>query len=365
MDHYRHYTVENFVQDLRFRSWVRNPSQTEEMIWQSWIRDNPHKRMIIEEARAIVLSIHPVHTESISDAEILKEVQHIMLRIDEEELVQEKQFSPRRSVSFWLKIAASVSVLLIAAWYSIQYFNVLDRGTVDQSVASSDNQLIEYVNKSGEPLLINLPDRSSVLLSPNSLIQCPKQFTGNTRDVVLQGTAFFEVTKNPEKPFFVKAGEIVAKVLGTSFEISSNPTDKQIRVVVKTGTVRVYSSADDRKDFEMVLTKNDQLVYKGDQAQSQIQHTRLDSSSVEKLKVPDTYMNFRSTPVANVFSTLVKAYGVQINYENADVANCSVTASFTDEPFTLKLDLICRSIGVKYEIVNDHVTISGNGCSTN
>lgn len=162
----------------------------------------------------------------------------------------------------------------------------------------------------------------------------------------------------------MKAGDIVAKVLGTSFEVSTNPADKEIRVVVKTGTVCVYSDPDDQKTLDdqpnVVLTKNEQLVYKGDA--SELQHTRLDSSSIEELRVPDTYMKFRSTPVATVFAALSKAYGVKINYENAEIQGCSVTASFTDEPFTLKLDLICRSIGVKYEVVNDQVTITGNGC---
>ena len=113
----------------------------------------------------------------------------------------------------------------------------------------------------------------------------------------------------------------------------------------------------------MVLTKDDQLIYKNDAGQ--IQHTRLNTATLEELKVPDTHMKFSSTPVTEVFSELARVYGVRINYDYAKLSACSVTASFTDEPFALKLDLICRSIGVEHEVVNNWVTIKGEGCTTN
>jgi transmembrane sensor len=361
MDHYKNYSTEDFIQDMRFRSWVRNPSREEDVIWKSWITENNYKREVIEEARAIILSVHPVHKDTISDGEIQKEIDNILASISEEQ-VRRPVRKNGISFSFWVKIAASISIVLIAGWYGIRSSVLKDTLVGDNSVVSSDNYMIERVNKSADTLLINLPDNSSVLLSQNSLIRYPRQFTGDTRDVFLKGTAFFEVTKDLHKPFHVNAGRIVAKVLGTSFEISTNPVNEQIRVVVKSGTVSIYSNPEQDTDthLNVILTQNEQFIFKNDV--SQIQHTRLDSSSIEELKIPDTYLKFKGTPAEEVFKSLAKVYEVKINYENAQISGCSVTASFTDEPFALKLDLICRSIGVTCYMVNDHVTITGNGC---
>jgi transmembrane sensor len=363
MNHYSTYTVEQLIQDLRFRAWVKNPSEAEDQAWQQWLDSHEHKRQVVAEARAIVLAIHPVSSESISDFEINNEINDILAHIDDDIQVEIK---PRRSVSFWMKIAASLTIVALAGWYA--WNGLGDRTSLALQTSTLDSYLIEHVNKSEKPLLINLPDKSSVLLSQNSLIRYPREFKENTRNVVLEGNAFFEVTKNPDKPFYVEAGHIVAKVLGTSFEINASPEDSQVRVIVRSGSVSIFSNiGGDKKELDkqpsMVLTKDDQLIYNNEAGQ--IQHTRLNTSSLEDLQVPDTHMKFNGTPVKTVFSELARVYGVKINYEYARVNECSVTASFTDEPFALKLDLICRSIGVEYEILNNWVTIKGEGCTTN
>ncbi len=366
MRHYQFFSVEDFVEDIRFRSWVRHADQ--DAWWQEWIKENPDKYSTVEEARAIVLSIHPVEQENISDEEVQHEIQGILGNLGPDEILTVEETKKGRSLSVRLSIAASIGVVLcVAGWYLMRQTNDPGFLPLEPMVTSSDYD-IERVNKSGKPLLINLPDKSSVLLAKNSLIRYSKQFKGTTRKVVLEGNAFFEVTKDTTKPFYVYAGQIVAKVLGTSFEIATGANDKQIRVTVKTGSVSVYADPKKNQDtFEnqpnVILTKNEQFVYKNDV--SQIQHIRLDSLSLDKLPVPDTYMEFDDTKIPEVFALLEKVYGVQFDYENAKIRDCSITASFTDEPFTLKLDLICRSIGLQYVIVNDRISVSGTGCRKN
>jgi transmembrane sensor len=363
MNHYSTYTVEQLIQDSRFRAWVKNPTVAEDSAWHEWLQYNSHQRQIVAEARAIVLAIHPVSSESISDFEINNEISDILAHINDE---AQEPVKAARSGLLWLKIAASITIVALAGLYA---WNNLGDGIIQTPQASTmDDYMMEHVNKSEKPLLINLPDQSSVLLSQNSVIRYPREFKGDTRNVELEGNAFFEVTKNPNKPFYVEAGHIVAKVLGTSFEINASPADSEVRVIVRSGRVSIFSNTGDNKiELEqqpsVVLTKDDQLIY--DNEAGQIQHTRLNTSSLGDLQVPDTHMKFKGTPVATVFSELTRVYGVKINYEDAKVNGCSVTASFTDEPFALKLDLICRSIGVEYEVANNWVTIKGEGCTTN
>lgn len=362
MDHYRRYTVENFIGDSRFRAWVRHPSTGEDHVWQRWLEENPQQRGAVEGARAMVLAIHPVHTETISDTEIRLEVTQILNILDEEEQHNVVDAPASRRPVYWLAIAASVTLLLAAGWYTFTTLTASDSG---HPTYTADNYRIERVNESEEPILITLPDNSSVLLSQNSRILYPKVFDGNTREVELEGQAFFEVTKNAKKPFYVNAGHLVAKVLGTSFEINTAAPGRQVRVIVRTGTVGIYTDGatpqqDPGQKPNVVLTQNEQLTY--GEVGKQLQHTRLEAAAVDALDVPDTYLQFVGTPVAAAFQALEKAYGVTIAYDPEQVAGCSVTARFTDEPFALKLDLICRSIGVRYTLANDRVAIEGNGC---
>ena len=66
-----------------------------------------------------------------------------------------------------------------------------------------------------------LPDGSKVWLNASSSLYFPTAFTGNIREVVLTGEAYFEVAKNKEKPFRVKVGSMQVNVLGTHFNINA------------------------------------------------------------------------------------------------------------------------------------------------
>ena len=99
-------------------------------------------------------------------------------------------------------------------------------------IISTPNQVInEYT----------LPDGSVVALNSNSKLVFPKQFNGDTREVTIEGEAFFDVKPNPEKPFIINAGKAQIKVVGTSFNVSAYPETETLEVVVKTGKVQVIS----------------------------------------------------------------------------------------------------------------------------
>jgi len=359
MKSYGSYTVEDFVQDERFRTWVRRPTGEEDIFWEQWLALNPHMRPVMDEARAIVLSIHPVNPFNVGSDEMETEIQTILSRIDEEENTARGKST--RARAFWLKIAASIAVVLAGSWYVWQVYS--EKQGTDSTMA--DNYMIEQVNRNDEPLLINLPDRSSILLSKNSSIRYARTFDGNTREVYLSGNAFFEVTKNPEKPFIVDAGQIKAKVLGTSFEINT-AEDKETRIVVRSGSVSVYSMVT-RKTIsdaepDIILGEDDELIVKGDAGN--LQRTQLGDNAPADNWAPDTHLKFEWTPVSEVLEMLSRVYYIKIDYSAASIEGCTINASFTDEPFELKLALICRSIGLDYEIENNHAIVKGEGCKT-
>ena len=91
--------------------------------------------------------------------------------------------------------------------------------------------------------LVTLSDGTRVMLNANSTLEYPASFDdAEVREVRLKGEAHFEVTKNPHRPFVVKAGEMQTQVLGTIFDVKAYRKDAS-KVTLMQGKVKV-SNAD-------------------------------------------------------------------------------------------------------------------------
>jgi transmembrane sensor len=121
---------------------------------------------------------------------------------------------------------------------------------VYSEIISTPNQVInEYI----------LPDGSVVALNSNSKLVFPKQFKGDTREVTIEGEAFFDVKPNAEKPFIINAGNAQVKVVGTSFNVCAYPETETVEVVVETGKVQVIS-----KNNELTARLNEVFLVPGE-----------------------------------------------------------------------------------------------------
>jgi len=84
-----------------------------------------------------------------------------------------------------------------------------------------------------------LPDGTKVWLNAASSLYFPSAFEGDNRQVVLTGEAYFEVTRNKEKPFIVMVGGIRVNVLGTHFNVNAYPEEKAVKTTLLEGSVRI------------------------------------------------------------------------------------------------------------------------------
>src|SRR5205085_12413149 len=96
----------------------------------------------------------------------------------------------------------------------------------------------------GEKLSITLPDGSQAFLNSVSKITYPKNFTGTTREVKIEGEVYFNVTHDAGKPFVVQAQNSKTRVLGTTFNVKSIP-GKETTVTLVTGKVNVSVAGGD------------------------------------------------------------------------------------------------------------------------
>ncbi len=132
------------------------------------------------------------------------------------------------SLRNWLRVAAVVVPVLVG---SVFLWMTLHKSA----------PMLTFQTQIGETQTLTLPDGSTVFLKPQSVCSYPETF-GDTREVTLQGVAFFNVQKNPQKKFIVHAKEAQIEVLGTSFEVSALPKLSQLSVTVRTGKVKVATA---------------------------------------------------------------------------------------------------------------------------
>ena len=91
----------------------------------------------------------------------------------------------------------------------------------------------------GERGRVRLADGSQVMLAAGSTLRHPAEFPSGSREVALEGEAYFAVEHDAKRPFRVRAGDLVATDLGTEFLVRAYPEDRGARVVVRSGEVAV------------------------------------------------------------------------------------------------------------------------------
>ncbi|GAB3768492.1 FecR family protein [Spirosoma horti] len=368
---YTTYNPEDFLFDESFRQWTDGTSPEATAFWEHWVKQNPDRAYVVKQAQDLVRALNDHYRDDATDARLTRELNRLMeVAAEHRDAELEAPVIPLQTSSWWRWVAAAVVLLTVGA--AIWFYNQVGSGQRPDSYAhltkTAPMPLQEKVNTSNHTINVLLNDGSLVTLRPKSRLSYPKQFDRTNRTVYLNGEAFFEVVKNPAKPFLIYANQTVTKVLGTSFLVRAFEEEKAVVVTVQTGRVSVYA----QRDFEkaqasgvrriqgVILTPNQEMTYNLDD-------NRLQKALVEKPKavIPEAASHeqvFEDTPVAKVFSTLEKTYGVRLIYNEDDLSACLINFTFSNESMLERLDVICQTIGASYEVLDGQIVITSKGC---
>ena len=139
------------------------------------------------------------------------------------------------------------------------YSEVVSPTQVEQTM---ENGICRVATPAVTTTLVTLPDGTKVTLNANSSIEYPTSFAGHQdREVKLKGEAHFEVTKNPQQPFVVVAGEMRTQVLGTVFDVKAYRASSP-KVVLMDGHVKVSNSETsvDMKPGQTATLESDKII---------------------------------------------------------------------------------------------------------
>ncbi|MCT1524878.1 MULTISPECIES: FecR family protein [Sphingobacterium] len=253
---------------------------------------------------------------------------------------------PRKRL-FSLPYAAVWATLLFGAGL---WFAVTQLGNEKEVLPTVT--LIETVNPMGKRTRIQLSDSSVIVLGAGSKLVYPERFTDSTRTVSLEGEAFFEITKNPDRPFIVQTGDVRTRVLGTSFLISSF-AGQPLSVAVATGKVRVMEQRQETETALAVLTPGQNMV---------MENGHVTVSTVEVTDVSEWKngrLAFNGATLREMADALERWYGVTIHFNRPATADRRMTITLTaNVPLSEIMDVLAVTGRFSYSIENKQFIIN-------
>lgn len=191
---------------------------------------------------------------------------------------------------------------------------------------------------------IELSDGSLVTLNQDSKINYPNKFGEHSREISIEGEAFFEITANPQKPFIIHAGEATIKVLGTSFTVNAYPENDLIEVIVESGKVKFSKKRDNEKtDMAMILDPGEKGIY----VTTSNKLTKCMNNDPNFLAWKTHELIFLETSLAEVIKQLNKVYRVKIRTTTPELENLLLNAHFKDESLDFILEIISSTHGLE------------------
>jgi transmembrane sensor len=309
-----------------FLSGEANQSEKDELT--SWIGESPANKRIFEESQRIWVKSQTYFAASEigSDREKIKD-----------QIIQQLS-KPVKTVSLstWIyRVAAilALPVMLGIGWY------------LGSKEIITETQLCEVTAPKGQISKCVLADGTEVWLNAGTTIKYDPSLTGNTREVQLDGEAYFKVSKNKHKPFTVSTEHAQIKVLGTIFNLKAYSEENKVETTLEEGRVEFSLNGSATKPLE--LKPGEQVVYN-------ISEKKLTLGRVE------TYLHtawkdgkfvFKDADLQTIIQELEKLYDVRIHLENDSLLKLRFRGMFEYEQNIFSaLEALERTTSMKYRM---------------
>lgn len=231
-------------------------------------------------------------------------------------------------------------------------------GQLDYSVSSETEELAYNTLKVpyGKRFTIVLSDSTKVYLNAGSSLKYPVKFLdGQNRQVFLTGEGFFDVHKDKKHPFIVTSEDMDVRVLGTKFNISAYPEDRNIHTVLVEGSVSLYNSTEDYDE------KTASLLEPGYKAGWDKFYKKLAFEKVDT----DIYTGWvegklviKEMPFKNIVKKLERHYNVSIKSNYPKLDNQIFTATFDIETIREVLKTFTEETPFDFQIDGDNIIIN-------
>jgi len=239
----------------------------------------------------------------------------------------------------WLGAAAALAIGTGAWW--LAHNLVAPRPAAPQEIAWDT-----YESASHRLTVVVLGDGTRIHLSAQSKLRYPKVSLPDRREVFLEGEAYFEVVKNPLKPFSVRAPGLVTTVLGTTFNVRAFPDEATRAVSLLTGSIDVARIGDDATATRARLMPGQQLRFDADKPGYEVHP--IDAASATGW-MRDRLV-FKDEPLESLARALARKFDVKTNFAAPELRRIAITADFSGQELAPILELVSLTTGVQCDL---------------
>ena len=268
--------------------------------------------------------------------------------------------------------------------FSILTFIVLTAGAIylftkkSEAKTPAQEGISSIVTKNGNRTKVVLPDGSQVWLNAGSNLDYNNStFNKELREVSLNGEAYFDVTKDPEKPFIIHTKKMDIKVLGTVFNIRSYSDEKIAEAALIKGSIEV--TLKDRKDQKIILKPNEKISISNEEPKTEKKPERVTSVKADPVRIPQFEVNdLKPNPTYNIIGEIAwtqnklffedetfesiglrmeRWFGKKVTIANESLKNVHYTGNYENETLEEVLLSLKLSKTFNFRIGNDNVVI--------
>lgn len=191
-----------------------------------------------------------------------------------------------------------------------------------------------------------LPDGTKIWLNSSSSLTYPNRFSGQTREVTLDGEAYFEVVHQPDKPFIVHTGRSCVKVLGTTFNIDAYSSNDFIAATLVEGSIEFNYRNKDNLSRTLAVKPSQQVYYDKKTSEATAGETYVPKDIAWK----NGQIILRETPLSDILWILSKRFNVEFIVKDPAFYHYSFTGVFTNQQIERVLEHFKRSSGMRYQV---------------
>lgn len=326
---------ENRHIELLDRFMIGKTSPEEEMALLDWFR-SPHSR---EE----LLSFYQGRWDETSDHELPAEIQgrmfhHIKARMKEREEVDIKQLTQRYRILRWWSNVAVILLCIGLGVGSYVYFQKPAMTYPKEYIVSAEK---------GQRASLTLPDGTKVWLNSHTYITYDTDYGYKERAVSLSGEAYFEVAKDTERRFVVKAGELEVEALGTTFNVKAYEEDTESTATLFEGSIRAVAG-----NKIAVLSPSQQVCFNKENKSFRVKHS---ANSFYARMWRNNELAFERETLEDIALLMNRMYNVQIHFKSEKIKHYRFSGVIRNNSLGNVFKIISLTAPITYQSVGDTI----------
>lgn len=323
---YAHYTAHQLAQDERFQAWVLHPSYEDQLFWENWLEEHPHRRAEVVQARTLLLGWH-FEEPPVSPEEIARLRRKVM-----QSAATESTHRPGVALRRWAYGGIAATVALLLATFVFWWV---------RSYPPWDTHQTGY----GEVETFYLPDSSEVTLNANSHVRYASHWDASeSRQVWLEGEAYFKVTRQALpasassdeaslRKFLVIANALEIAVVGTQFNVYARPAKTE--VVLEEGVVVIgLDSTSPQASLPLRMQPGEKVTYQ----QQQLSQQTIDPKEYTSWR--NRRLVFDAVPLQQVAQKIEEIYGVEVIFSDRELAQQTFTGTVPSANLNVLLEAL-------------------------